>query len=278
MAQLLTESGLLALGGAVGGCLLAWVGIRAVAAILPRQGVAYEVQLRLVPEALIASLALAVVTTTDRRHRAGVERLAPGPGQRDEGVGQGLGRRPQAWLDPAGPGGRRGRHLAGPAARRRAADPELRRRSSRRTSAWIPAGIASVSPRFEHSRRAGHRRSVTCTTPRRSRAPATVPGVTDAALVSSWPYGGWPMAAANRPGVEPPAGARRAIATFCDEHYLGLVRLHPASRPRLHARPTSAAPPMWSSSAARSPSGTSARRIRSASTSTCRISPRHRLS
>ena len=63
MAQLLTESGLLALGGALGGCLLAWGGIRAIAAILPRQGVAYEVELRLVPEALIASLVLAVVTT-----------------------------------------------------------------------------------------------------------------------------------------------------------------------------------------------------------------------
>ena len=33
--------------------------------------------------------------------------------------------------------------------------------------------------------------------------------------------------AATRPGVEPPAGARRVIATLCDEHYLGLVRLHP---------------------------------------------------
>ena len=33
--------------------------------------------------------------------------------------------------------------------------------------------------------------------------------------------------AAARPGVEPPAGARRVIATFSDEHYLGLVRLHP---------------------------------------------------
>jgi putative ABC transport system permease protein len=63
MVQLLTESGLLALGGALGGCLLAWGGIRAVAAILPPQGIAAEVQLRLVPEALIASLALAVVTT-----------------------------------------------------------------------------------------------------------------------------------------------------------------------------------------------------------------------
>ena len=33
------------------------------ATILPRQGVAIEVQLRLVPEALVASLALAVFTT-----------------------------------------------------------------------------------------------------------------------------------------------------------------------------------------------------------------------
>ena len=32
-------------------------------------------------------------------HRAGVERLAPGSGQRDEGVGQGRGRRPQVWLE-----------------------------------------------------------------------------------------------------------------------------------------------------------------------------------
>ena len=54
MAHLLTESGLLALAGAVGGCLLAWLGIRAVAAILPPQGIAAEVQLRLVPEALDA--------------------------------------------------------------------------------------------------------------------------------------------------------------------------------------------------------------------------------
>ena len=33
--------------------------------------------------------------------------------------------------------------------------------------------------------------------------------------------------AAARPGVEPPAGAHRVMATFSDEHYLGLVRLHP---------------------------------------------------
>ena len=50
MAQLLTESGLLALGGALGGCLLAWGGIDAVAAILPRQGVAYEVELDWCPK------------------------------------------------------------------------------------------------------------------------------------------------------------------------------------------------------------------------------------
>ena len=158
MVQLLTESGLLALGGALGGCLLAWGGIRAVAAILPRQGIAAEVQLRLVPEALIASLALAVVTTLDRGHRPGVERLAPGPGQRDEGVGQGHGRRPQAWLDPAGPRGRRGRPLAGPAPRRRAADPELRDARldrPRRRSSGHRVGVPTVrAPRRTRHRAA----------------------------------------------------------------------------------------------------------------------------
>ena len=88
-----------------------------------------------------------------------------------------------------------------------------------------PAGIASVSPRFEHRDEPGIAQRHLYYADALARA-RTVPGVTDAALVSTWPYGGWPMAA-TRPGVEPPAGARRVIATFCDEHYLGLVRLHP---------------------------------------------------
>ena len=158
MAQLLTESGLLALGGAVGGCLLAWGGIRAVAAILPPQGIAAEVQLRLVPEALIASLALAVVTTLIVGIVPGVERLAPGSRQRDEGIGQGHGRRPQAWLDPSRPRGRRGRHLAGPAPRRRAADPELRDDrldGPRRGPCGHRGGVSTVRA----PRRAGHRRA-----------------------------------------------------------------------------------------------------------------------
>ena len=88
-----------------------------------------------------------------------------------------------------------------------------------------PAGIASVSPRFEHRDTPGiaQRHIYYANALARAR---TVPGVTDAAVVSTWPYGGWPMAA-TRPGVEPPAGARRVITTLCDEHYLGLVRLHP---------------------------------------------------
>lgn len=50
--------------------------------------------------------------------------------------------------------------------------------------------------------------------------------MTDAALVSTWPYGGWRMTAA-RSGIEPPAGARGVMAILCDEHYFGLARLQP---------------------------------------------------
>jgi len=45
--------------------------------------------------------------------------------------------------------------------------------------------------------------------------------------VSNWPVGGGLRIDARRPGVEAHAGAGGVIATFCDEHYLGLVRLNP---------------------------------------------------
>ncbi len=62
MAQLMMESLLLALAGAALGCLLAYGGVQAVAAFLPRQGVAYEVVLRLDRWALLFSVATAVAT------------------------------------------------------------------------------------------------------------------------------------------------------------------------------------------------------------------------
>ena len=224
MAQLLTESGLLALGGALGGCLLAWGGIRAVAAILPRQGVAYEVELRLVPEALIASLVLAVVTTLIvgivPAWNASRQDLANG--MKESGKGAGAGHK-HGWI-------RQGLVVAEVAISLvlLLGAGLLIRSFATLVSTDLgvdPAGIASVSPRFEHRDEPGHRRASPVLSDALARA-RTVPGVTDAALVSNWPYGGWPMAAA-RPGVEPPAGARRVMATFSDEHYLGLVRLHP---------------------------------------------------
>jgi putative ABC transport system permease protein len=62
MAQLMMESLLLALAGAALGCLLAYGGVQVLAAFLPRQGVAYEVVLRLDRWALLFSVATAVAT------------------------------------------------------------------------------------------------------------------------------------------------------------------------------------------------------------------------
>ena len=61
--QLLVESLLLALAGGAVGSLLALAGIRGLALVLPRQNVAYEVQLRVDAPALLFCLATAVVTT-----------------------------------------------------------------------------------------------------------------------------------------------------------------------------------------------------------------------
>jgi putative ABC transport system permease protein len=61
--QLLAESLLLALAGGAAGSLLALAGIRALALVLPRQNVPYEVQLRVDAPALAFCLATAVVTT-----------------------------------------------------------------------------------------------------------------------------------------------------------------------------------------------------------------------
>ena len=224
MFQLLTESALLALAGAIGGCLLAWAGINAVAGIVPRQGVAFEVELRLVPEALVASLVLAVVTTL-------IVGLVPAWNASRQDLVSGMKESGKG----AGAGHKHGRVRQGLVVAEIAISLVLLLGAGLliRSFAMLvstdlgvdPAGIASVSPRFEHRDEPGIAERHLYYAEALARA-RTVPGVRDAALVSSWPYGGWPMAA-MRPGVEPPVDARRVIATFSDEHYLGLVKLHP---------------------------------------------------
>jgi putative ABC transport system permease protein len=61
--QLLAESLLLSLGGAVAGCLLAYGGIRALAVWMPRQNVPWETQLRLDQHVLAFALATAAIST-----------------------------------------------------------------------------------------------------------------------------------------------------------------------------------------------------------------------
>ena len=224
MAHLLTESGLLALFGAIGGCALAWAGIRAIAAILPRQGVAFEVQLRLVPEALVASLALAVMTTL-------IVGIVPAwnasrqdlvNGMKESGKGSGASNK-HGWL-------RRGLVIAEVAISLvlLLGAGMLIRNFASLVSADLgvnPKGLASIAPRFEKRDEPGpalrHQYYVDAVA--RAR---TVDGVTGAAQVSNWPFGGWQMTA-NRPGMRAPGGAELVVTQLCDEHYLGLVHLEP---------------------------------------------------
>jgi putative ABC transport system permease protein len=61
--QLLVESAVLALCGAIAGCLLAYGGIDALARLMPRQGVPWETQLRLDRPVLFFALATSVLAT-----------------------------------------------------------------------------------------------------------------------------------------------------------------------------------------------------------------------
>jgi putative ABC transport system permease protein len=224
MAQLLTESALLALAGAAGGCLLAWAGIRAIAGILPPQGIAAEVQLRLVPEALVVSLFLAVVTTLVvglvPAWRASRQDLASGTRQSGKGAGAGHAR---GWSRKALVVAEVALSLvlligAG----------LLIRNFALLVSADLgvdPSGLAAVEPRFERrdAPDAAQRHRYYAEAVARARR---VPGVSAAAVVSTWPWGGWPMKA-GRPGVASSGDGRGVIAAFCDEHYLGLARLRP---------------------------------------------------
>jgi putative ABC transport system permease protein len=61
--QLVVESALLAIGGGVVGCLLAYGGISALVRLMPRQGVAWETEIRLDEPVLLFALATAAAAT-----------------------------------------------------------------------------------------------------------------------------------------------------------------------------------------------------------------------
>jgi putative ABC transport system permease protein len=61
--QLLAESAILTVGGVVVGCLLAYVGIGALARLMPRQGIPWETELRLDAPVLVFALATAALAT-----------------------------------------------------------------------------------------------------------------------------------------------------------------------------------------------------------------------
>ena len=61
--QLLVESGLLAFGGLVAGCVMAYLGIAALAGFMPRQGVPWETEIRLDLPVLVFALIAAALST-----------------------------------------------------------------------------------------------------------------------------------------------------------------------------------------------------------------------
>lgn len=61
--QLLAESAVLALGGVLAGCFIAYTGINALARLMPRQNVPWETQLRLDQPVLVFALVIAALAT-----------------------------------------------------------------------------------------------------------------------------------------------------------------------------------------------------------------------
>ena len=241
MAHLLTEAGLLALVGAIGGCVLAWVGIKAVATILPRAGVAWEVQLRLVPEALLLSLALAILTTlvvgivpawnASRQDLAG--------GMKESGKGTGASHK-YGWL------------RSGLVVAEVALSLVLLLGAGLLIRSFVglintdlgvdPSRLAYVQPRFEKIDEPGlaQRQRYYADAVGRVRS---INGVVGAALTSSWPYGGRAVVA-KRPGMEPPADVRLVAGMACDENYFDIVGLLPIRGRLFTAAEVSAAAPV----------------------------------
>ena len=224
MAHLLTEAGLLALIGAIGGCALAWVGIKAVTAILPRDGVAVEVQLRLVPEAMAFSVVIAVLTTLIvglvPAWNASRQDLAAG--MKESGKGTGASHK-YGWL-------RSGLVIAEVALSLvLLLGAGLLMRSFFalvHTDLGVdPSRLAYVQPRFPKVDEPGvaQRREYFAEALSRVRS---VGGVTDATLTSSWPFGGRGIVV-QRPGMPPPSDVRFVVALACDDHYFAVVGLSP---------------------------------------------------
>ena len=175
------------------------------------------------PEALVASLALAVLTTlivgTVPAWHASRQDL----GDRHEGVGEGYGREPhtrlaQAWR--SWPPKSRCRWCS-------CSEPGL---LMQRFIALVNADlgidtshIAFVQPRFEKpdTPAAAQRHQYYAEALGRVRA---VTGVSDASITSG--FGGRPLLVV-RPGTDPMPGDRGALSTFCDENFLALLGLPP---------------------------------------------------
>ena len=238
MAHLLTEAGLLALIGAIGGCVMAWAGIKAVAAILPRAGVAWEVQLRLVPEALLMSIALAMLTTlvVGIVPAWNASRLDLAVGMKESGKGTGASHK-HGWL------------RSGLVVAEVALSLVLLLGAGLLIRSFVglinadmgvdPSRLAYVQPRFEKIDEPGQAQRQQYYAEAVSRV-RSIDGVASVALTSSWPYGGRAFVV-NRPGMEPPADVRLVAGIACDEHYFDVVGLSPVRGRSFTAAEVSAA-------------------------------------
>ena len=147
--QLLMESAVLAVGGTAVGVALAHGGIKALAGVMPRSGVAWEVQLRLDQPVLLFALATAALATLAfglfpafaSTRRDLVRAINSGGRLGSGGPGQSRMR--------CGARDRRGRAVGDPAARRGAADADVRvaRRRRSRVQPAQPVHRERVIPR-----------------------------------------------------------------------------------------------------------------------------------
>ena len=214
--QLLVESALLALAGGAAGCAIAWGLLQALLQFLPRQGVAYEVEISLDRPVLLFSLAVSALASLVFGLMPALHGVPPRPrGRAEAGRPRDLRGLPAARAARR-PGDRRGRAVARVADRRLAADPQLRADDARRPGNG--RGGSAALRRAVRGERSAYAAQQQQAVSRALERVIALPGVIAAAEATGLPTDGF-RSDIEVPG-RPSAERRRMRYQLCSQGYL----------------------------------------------------------